>query len=137
MIATIMRAFTSATPVAAVALLLVSVLDASPAGQDALQADHLVARWKATMYEKFDESKASTVEGTDKLIDRFLSVGAVNAVRRHMPESEIAAKETALARFALTIVRYGERRGDGSVELVEAAFDQARAKTCPLDPFCQ
>ncbi len=105
-------------------------------GSPATQASRLVTRWTIIVSERFERARAFKSDSTDELIDQFLSVGAVRAVREHAAAEALRAADEAVDRFAIAMIGEGERREDGSTEVTDEAVVTGRNSVCPSYPFC-
>jgi len=102
----------------------------------AVQAARLVTRWTIIVTERFETSRAFKSDTTDELVDQFISIGAVRAVEEKAGEDKIRAADAAIDRFAIAIIRAGNRREDGSVEVTDDSVIAGRSAVCPIYPFC-
>jgi hypothetical protein len=112
-------------------------LAAQAENQDASRAAKLVTRWSIVMHQQFEESRATPTEETLRLLDEFMSVGAVRAIKDRATERQLKAADGNIARFIIAMAKATVRQPDGSVELDEASFTEARRVLCPLQLFCQ
>jgi len=102
----------------------------------AVQAARLVTRWTIIVSERFETSRAFKSDTTDERVDEFISVGAVRAVEDKAGEDKLRAADAAIDRFAIAIIRAGNRREDGSVEVTDESVVAGRTAVCPIYPFC-
>jgi hypothetical protein len=102
----------------------------------AVQAARLVTRWTIIVTERFETSRAFKSDATDELVDQFISMGAVRAVEDKAGEDKLRAADAAIDRFAIAIIRAGNRREDGSVEVTDESVVAGRSAVCPIYPFC-
>jgi hypothetical protein len=108
----------------------------SQSGGTATQAAQLVTRWTIIVSERFERSRAFKSDSVDELVDQFMSIGAVRAAREKAPEEALKRADETIDRFAMAIIKAGERRDDGSTEVTEGAFYAGRQSMCPVYPFC-
>lgn len=102
----------------------------------ATQAAQLVTRWTIIVTERFERNRAFKSDTTDELVDQFISIGAVTAVRDKAGDDKLRAADAAVDRFAIESIKAGRRNDDGSVEVVDAAVVAGIKAVCPAYPFC-
>ena len=139
---TAMTTMTRALTIAAVvACLSPAPLGAQSATEAPYRASELVQRWNLIVTETFEDRKAFTsdefIDEVGNLIDQFLSIGAVRAVKDHASEQQLKTADDGIKRLATAMVEAGERQSDGSTHVTEESFNAGRKKICPLYPFCQ
>ena len=102
----------------------------------AVQAARLVTRWTIIVSERFETARAFKSDATDELVDQFISTGAVRAVEDKAGDDKLRAADAAIDRFAIAIIRAGNRRADGSTEVTDDSVVAGRSAVCPIYPFC-
>lgn len=108
-----------------------------PGGDSAAtQAAHLVTRWTIIVTERFERNRAFKSDSTDELVDQFISMGAVTAVKDKAGDDKLRAADAAVDRFAVETIKAGRRNDDGSVEVVDDAVVAGIKAVCPAYPFC-
>jgi len=100
------------------------------------EAAKLVMRWNIIAMLKFEEGRANRTPAVDAMLDEFLSLGAVRAVKERAREPRLKAADAAIERFARAVLRAAVRRDDGSLQLTDASFYAGMKAICPAYPFC-
>jgi hypothetical protein len=121
-------------------VLVVSTLEPALGAQTGNSIPHdaalLVGRWRTVMNVALENSRASTNEPVEDLMEAFVSPGAVRAAKEKAAESQLQKADAALRRFVDEIIKASERRPDGSVVVEESAVSAGVRAICPVYPFC-
>jgi hypothetical protein len=99
-------------------------------------ATRLIERWAYVMHEALEGSRAYAGEDVVGLMEEFVSPGAVKAVQDKLNEEQLKKADDVAKRFALAMVKAGQRRPDGSIIVDDATIEPAKKAVCPAYPFC-
>ena len=69
-------------------------------------------------------------------MEEFVSPGAVKAIQDKLSEEQLKKADEVAKRFALAMVKAGQKRPDGSVIVDGSTIEPATKAVCPVYPFC-
>ena len=95
-----------------------------------------IERWSYVMHEALEGSRAYAAEDVVGEMEVFISPGAVRAIQDKLNEEQLKKADDVAKRFALAMVKAGQRRPDGSVIVDASTIEPATKAVCPVYPFC-
>ncbi len=99
-------------------------------------ATRLIERWAYVMHEALEGSRAYAAEDVVGLMEEFVSPGAVKAIQDKLNEEQLKKADEVAKRFALAMVKAGQRRPDGSIIVDDSTIEPATKAVCPVYPLC-